>query len=289
VVVDSHYVARLGKRRGEILRHLLENVGASVAELFEHFGPERGRLRDFRRRMLGPLEREEIIALDGENVSLTPAWREVLEQVRERDEEIADARRQADRHAREKKAFRKARRDGWDPTPELMGRERTAEILREREGEAQRADIEEQRRKVGTTAAVFVADELEGVSGVRWRELRDRWIHRGGKGESLRRAVTAGPFRFGRESADGDHLYVYPAGSTKQSHARPAPVAPLRPEHRAEHKTADNLRKPQTASNIAPPKKEPSKVGGVYVHPPDCECWLCEDSEAAPSYAGGIS
>lgn len=278
VVADSYYVARLGKRRREIIAYLLErDSSADIAELMELFASPRATRRHFRSRILAPLEADGIIAVAADAVALTEGWCDALEDARVRTDELEDAKRQAEKYARQRKSFRNRDKTPASEEPNLMGKERVKELVREREREGERADIEEQRRKVGTTAAVFVADELAGVSGVRWRELRDRWIHRGGKGEDLRRAVTSGPFRFGRESADGDNLYVYPANSPKQSHASeardPAPVAPLRPERPVNR----------------PPKKEAPKVGGVHVHGPECDCWLCEDSEAAPSYAGSAS
>jgi hypothetical protein len=69
------------------------------------------------------------------------------------------------------------------------------------------ARMEEQRRKVGTTAEVFVADNLRGASGFGWRELRQLWTERGGRSDDLIRAVRAGPWELKRE-ADGE-LCVY--------------------------------------------------------------------------------
>ena len=60
-------------------------------------------------------------------------------------------------------------------------------------------------------ALTFLADELDGATGERWKELRERWIVRGGKGENLMRAVRDGPFVFKREEEDFGNLYVYHA------------------------------------------------------------------------------
>jgi hypothetical protein len=87
-----------------------------------------------------------------------------------------------------------------DPTPKLRGRERTQRILEARRPEWERQRIEAERSKVGTTAAAFLADTLEGVRAFRYHELRERWMARGGKGEDLRRAATRTPFRLTRET-----------------------------------------------------------------------------------------
>ncbi len=271
VVVDSHYVARLGKRREEIIRYLLENVGASVAELFEHFGPERGRVRDFRRRMLGPLEREGIAAVTGEDVALTPAWREALEEVRERDEELADARRQSDRHAREKKAFRQARKDGWDPTPDLKGR---AEVRRVFAGAAERESrerIEEQRRKVGMTCEVFVHDTLARLGRVRFGLLREMWADKGGKRDHVRFAVKKLGYRLERSAAYGGELFVIPGEAPAPAPERqdPAPVVPMHREASPKPPVEPSRRREESSTELTSPADD------WRDHALDCGCSEC--------------
>jgi hypothetical protein len=285
-MVDYFYVARLGKRRGEIIRHTLEAGGsATVEELHEHFGARRGRVRDFRRRILAPLEREGIATIGAETVTLADDWREALEDVRLRDQEIEDARIQEKRYEEQQRKYRGEKRNPTraDEEPPLKGKERVEKTLARHRPRWARERVEAERQKVGTTASTFLADELAGVSGVRFQDLRQRWIKRGGKTEDLTRAVRdpLSPFRFERESADRDYLYVYPTEAPSRQEVRrdPAPVAPLRPEHRTEHKTTER-------SVNRTPKKEPPKINGVHIHGADCECWICEDE---PSYAGGVS
>jgi hypothetical protein len=263
VVVDSHYVPRLGKRRREIIVYLLAaGAPVPVEDLREIFGTtgEQKRPRDFRRRVLDPLEVAGILALSAaETATLTDRWREVLEARRRADEEIQDAERQRQRYAEARKKFKRRNEHPADRTPPLLAPELLGRLLEERAREEKRRAVEAEREKVGVTPAVFLADELEGVAGVRWRELRARWIDRGGKPEMLRQAVFSGPYRFQREEVD-NHLYVYHAPASEPDRA-PAAV-PEEPPRRGPYKRADD----------------------VYVHPPDCACeWCAEDVK--PRYA----
>jgi hypothetical protein len=284
-VVDWHYVRRLGKKRGAIIGHVLEAGGsATVEELMDRFASPRTRPWDFRRRTLGPIVEAGIFAPVEEGATLTESWREALEEKRQADDEIADAERQRKRHADQRRKYRRRHEHPADEDQgELLGPERTAEILEQRRKDEERRWIEQQRQKVGMTAAVFVADELEGIAGVRWRELRQRWIEKGGNAEDLRRAVTFGPFRFEREPSD-EHLYVYP-GSTAGDRSNPASVAPL---HRAEPQPDTT---PDTTSAVRSARAKPHKrADGVYVHPGDCACeWCGEDLEASYARTRGVS
>ena len=154
-----------------------------------------------------------------------------------------------------------------DPTPELAGPERTAEIVAAADKRDQAARVEEQRRKVGTTAATFLADALQDATGFDWRELRALWTAKGGKSEDLRRAAVKGPYRFRREY-DSGHLYVQRTGASEapEPEREPAPVAVLRETER--------LRKPGTES---PP------AGDWRSHTLDCECPDC--AAPMPTYA----
>jgi hypothetical protein len=308
VLVSSEYVARLGKKRREIISYLLGHGIVDVAELREKYGAKSARLRDFRRRMLGPLEAEGIITLEGETAALTDAWREALEECRQRTGEIEDARRQAEKHAREKEAFRKAATDGHDTEPPTVGRERVREIVAERAAEDATRRIEEERKKVGITASVFLADTLAGISGIRWQELRDRWRERGGKPEGLRQAVRSGPFTFKREDVDGQ-LYVYRTEGLLRSveeRETPASVAvlhdlaippqstePLRERlNRYEQEIREERREERKPPPQRPPKITHRAYGeGVYQHGPACACEWCEE-DPAPNYVqsfGGAS
>ena len=67
---------------------------------------------------------------------------------------------------------------------------------------------EEQRRKVGTTAATFLADEMDGCYDPRVSDTIDRWrnLH-GGTAEELWDAIRHGPFVLRRVSGD---LFIDP-------------------------------------------------------------------------------
>jgi hypothetical protein len=259
VVVDSDYIARIGKQGEEFIRYFLEHGRSPTPELLAEFGSKTTRLRDFKRRRIAPLVDRGILVADGEDLS--PDWREALERAREQTGELDDNRLQAERVARRKQErrehfqrVRKGQDTKADPTPMLHGKEHIREVLERNRPDWERRRVEDEREKVGVTAAVFVADELAG-GGVRWRDMRERWTARGGRGEDLTRAVHSGPYRFGREA--DDWLYVYPseAGAEPRpaiDQAEPATITPLHSED----------------------------PGGDWLeHPLDCECIRCSTPE----------
>ena len=249
VVADSHYVWRLAEQRAEIMRHALDaGPRVPVADLMRRFATERTRQRDFVRRVLRPLtgrrldkdfDTGEFVEVDispplaklerdpDGTLMFCPRsdWLEALEEHRKRTDEIEDSRRQAKKYADQRKNYRERRDAPTDPTPKLAGPEKVREIVEVAERRDQAARIEEQRRKVGTTAETFLADALEGNSGFGWRELRALWIAKGGKAEDLRRAVKH-PYRFQREHDSGP-LYVERVEATPEPEREPARVAIL--------------------------------------------------------------
>jgi hypothetical protein len=284
VVADSHYVWRLAEQRAEIMRHALDaGPRVPVADLMPRFASERARQRDFVRRVLRPLtgrrfdkdpvtgEFTEVIVgpplaglerdPDG-TLMFCPRsdWLEALEEHRRQTDEMEDARRQSKKYVDQRKNYRERKDAPTDPTPELAGPERTAEIVAKAEARDQAAHVEEQRRKVGTTPETFLADAIQDVSGFGWRELRALWMAKGGKPEDLRRAVK-GPYRFNREGGKGA-LYVERRMEGSATAAipdcEPAPVAVLR--------ETENLRQPETES---PPAED------WRFHPLACECHEC--------------
>jgi hypothetical protein len=228
VVVDSQYVYRLAKPRQEVVMYLLdcEAGEATEADLLERFGSKSTRPRDFHRRKIAPLmgyryrrdketgqeHRLEIgppvVSCEGGMVRILPEWREALEEHRRQTEELADNERQEQRYRKQSEAYRN--RDRTPPGKEgpLVGKEEVTRLVEERRKEEKQRWIEEQRQKVGETAATFLADELAGVVGVRFKEARARWSAKGGRVDDLRFAVVYGPFVFKREVVDGE-LYVY--------------------------------------------------------------------------------
>ena len=262
VVAAAHYVARLGEKRGEIVRHVLEADGRAEVrdDLMARFASPKARPRDFDRRVIGPLVEAGILVREGSAVAIAPDWREALERERRAAEELEDARRQRQKHARQREAYRNRDETPADEQPNpLRGKEEVRRMLADRAREDKRRWVEEQRQKVGVTALTFLADEIDGEYGVRFQDAADRWrnLHRGSVSE-LWRAVHYGPFVFRRVQGN---LFI-----------DPEPVAPSPPEPTPE---------PEHVS-----KKMPPKVGGVYVHGPECACWLCTEDDVEGGHAG---
>src|SRR5829696_7308324 len=262
VVAAAHHVARLGEKRGAIVRHVLECGGRAEVrkDLMPRFASKTARYRDFERRVLGPLVEAGILTSAGTAVEIAPDWREALERERREADELEDARRQRQRHKRQREAYRN--RDRTPPAEQhnpLRGKEEVRRMVAARAREEKRRWVEEQRQKVGMTAATFLDDEMDGEYGVRFQDAADRWrnLHRGSVSE-LWRAVHYGPFVFHRVQGA---LFIDPES-----------VAPSPPEPTPE---------PERVS-----KKMPPKVGGVYVHGPECACWLCTEDDVEGGHAG---
>jgi len=114
------YVARLGKQRGEIVRHLLERGGSStVPELMERFAGPKTRQRDFVRRKLADLvgyQRQyqgttlwlgpPIVEVEGDAVRLREDWLDALENRRELGREQDAAEQQRIRHELQRMGYR---------------------------------------------------------------------------------------------------------------------------------------------------------------------------------------
>jgi hypothetical protein len=291
-VVDSEYVYRLGKPRQEVLMYLLAAGGeVPEPELLERFGSKSTRPRDFHRRKIAPLmgwryardkatgaERRletgpEIVTCEEGMVRILPGWREALEEHREQTGELDDNRHQEQRAREQSKAYRNRDKTPADTQPSpLRGKAETRRILAESAKRDKERWVEEQRQKVGETAATFLADELEGISAVRYQEARQRWARRGGRVEDLRLAVLYGPWRFKYED-DGD-LYVHHEDG---AHRPGGPNDHLWRERMAASSAGEE---PERAAS----RRIPPKVGDVYQHGPVCACEWCVDTPG-PSYA----
>jgi hypothetical protein len=144
------YVARLGKRRGEVVRYLLEHGGSgTVAELMKPFAGPKTRPRDFKSRLLADLAGQRrqhkgnplsvgppIIEIDGDTVRLVPDWLDALEEHRTLGGEQDAAIRQKADHLRRRAAYRKRNETKAEraPTEEEM---------------AEGGEARQQRRRVG--------------------------------------------------------------------------------------------------------------------------------------------
>ncbi len=261
VVVDSAYFWRYGKKREEMFRYVLELGGTTEADLHAKFGTKCSRLREFRRVWIKPMVDDGVLLVNGSDVLPATGWRVALDEVQIRTDEKLDNRLQDIKIADQQRAFRQAKDLPTDPTPELAGPERMAEIVARAEKRDREVRVEEQRRKVGMTAEVFLADALQdAVSGFGWRELRALWMAKGGKAEDLRLAVR-NPYQFRRDHDSGP-LYVVKAieGHSALAEREPAPVA------------------------VLGGPKMPEKVDGIYHHDAFCDCDWCE-TPVQPSYA----
>jgi len=231
----SERYERPGKRVAEALSRVAETANWSMRVDDLAFAMRAARTRDLLRRG-GIVERMVgwgLAEVEDDVVRLVPNWRKRMAEIATLTEEPEADNAQRRRHEEErlKYAIGRLARAGQDaatiaktlglpgdqvrrflapPDKEgpLMGPERVEEIVREQGAEAERHRVEAQRRKVGTTAATFLADETERVLAVRWAELRCRWMERGGDEDGLRLEVLRGPYAFFREKDDGNRLYV---------------------------------------------------------------------------------
>ncbi len=113
-------LSRLGKKRQAILEYMVETGGVTTTrELMARFAGERTRPNDFRRRTLQMLVEAAIIVIEGEDVSLGGRWLEALENDLERAQERRDGRLQAQKYARQRKAFHQRDEDVAEPVPDM--------------------------------------------------------------------------------------------------------------------------------------------------------------------------
>ncbi len=302
IVADSEYFGRYGKKREGIIRHVLEAGGADEAELRDRFGSQKARLRDFRRTWIKPLLEDRVLVADGGTVTPAPDWREALERVRERTDEEADNRRQAEKYRRQSIAYRarlagEARGDvpEPEPAPDLMGKEKAKEVFAaaaERDAEAVEAD----RRAALVPAVAFVKQMFDGLAVARLGMLEDAWRAEGGLRWLLLRALKETGCAAKRHAEHPGEWFVYPPakwpGAEVVEDVADSEVVPIRPEETAEE-LFDVFRNTPNPRSTVPeddaPRKMPPKVNGVFVHNGECACWLCEDDPVAVPVRVGAS
>ena len=183
-------VKRMGKRRG----HLLDALDCAGGKLtLQELGAITGRRpRDLVRRKKTKKGRDGLliwpeeagtIRIEGDTVSLTSDWLDRLETERELGEEVEMAQIAEQRYKRKRADYHKhgpvEAMQTEDPPP-LMGSEKVEEIVRERAKEDLEARVEDQRRKVGTTAQTFVFDKLTALGRIRLALLMDIYEDAGG-------------------------------------------------------------------------------------------------------------
>jgi hypothetical protein len=139
------YGKRLGPHRGAII-DALEDAGGTLTlrKLCEVL--HRKRPWDVRRRIVKPLEESGIIECEGDVIRLAAGWLARLEERREKDGEIEQAERQAEKHKRQGDSYRVflEREKNGTPKASRDAVKRTHELRDRRVREARE---EEQRRR----------------------------------------------------------------------------------------------------------------------------------------------
>jgi hypothetical protein len=128
---DAPSRRRPGKKRGEVVRYLVEKGGAAArAELLERFGGSKTTWRGLKRQLLADLlgrrrqYRDQplsvgppVVELTDEGVRLVDGWRDALEQHRAIGEEEEAARQQRIDHMGQRIAYRRRNERPADPDP----------------------------------------------------------------------------------------------------------------------------------------------------------------------------
>jgi hypothetical protein len=293
VVVDSRYYPRYGKKRELIIRYVLELEGADETEIHEKFGSPSSRLRDFRRTWITPMLKDGVFVRDGGWILPAPDWTEALERVRERTDEEADNRRQDEKYAEQGRTFRQrlaGEKRGTvakpERVPELAGPERMAEIVAEALDRDDAAAIEEQRRKVGETAEVFIYDRLRELGSIRMETLREVWADQGGNPSDIWRTAKRMGCRFRKLPEYDNALFVYPPvrsvvdlpSRTRRDVGPEGPGQLLRMP-----KPAKDPDPPDRSEDLTKPETESPLAEDWRSHPLACECPDC--AAPVPTYA----
>jgi len=206
--------------------------------------------------------------------------------VRERTDEEADNRRQDERYAEQGRTFRErlaGEKRGTvakpERVPKLAGPERTAEIVTAALEREDAAIIEEQRRKVGETAEVFIHDRLRELGSIRMETLREAWADGGGNPSHIWRTAKRMGCRFRKLPEYDNALFVYPPAARRpREHVENSP----RNENLRLLKNVEAEESPPIPPNLKETKAE-SPPGDWRSHPLDCPCPDCAAS--MPTYA----
>ena len=157
-------IKRLGKIRGAVLDFLVAAGGKiPLEELGEVLRRRRGDLvrrkaKDRRRDgILVMLEDAGIVVVEGGVVSLAADWLEALDRELDLAGELEARRLQADKHAREREAFRNRRQ----VEPEKAPTEAEMDATREERRRRREAAFEEERRRPVSPLAAAIRDYLE--------------------------------------------------------------------------------------------------------------------------------
>jgi hypothetical protein len=162
---------RPGKKRGEVVRYLVEKGGAATrAELLERFGGSKTTWRGLKRQLLADLlgrrrqYRDQplsvgppVVELTDEGVRLVDGWRDALEQHRTIGAEQEAADEQKRNHMMQRIAYRRRNEKPADPAPT------EEEMAQHREARAKRRRVE--RRVYEGMARRFATLDVMGADG----------------------------------------------------------------------------------------------------------------------------
>jgi len=237
---------RWGPGRVGKLRALLLDVIARTGEAtLDGLSERTGRRRCDVRRSLKLLEARALVECAGETYRLVPEFSASLDRELEatgilRAEHLDHARYERQREAyRERFTSRHLRKpdgrigelrrvepepenppaDSPAPVPSVASVSEVFAMARERFGLPEPPEAPPVPDK--DSPAVFVAGELHGVEGMRYREMKRSWKELGGETVALEEAIREGPYRFRREPLDFNQPYVYrtPKASRRESAA----------------------------------------------------------------------
>lgn len=238
-------IKRLGKIRGAIL-DALDAAGGTltlkrIAEILHKKRP-----RDIRRRNLPMLEDTGIVEVHGDSVSLTANWLEALQEQRRLGKET-------------------------DSRVVLMyedGRER----IRER---------------------VVAVEGIETIARRRYEIKRDAYREYLA-GDKPKRKKDRGASEASVEALKHSHDARAAWLAAEAQRPEPEPTTYLTPEQsaRVERLVSQGMKEEFAIAEVLgtvslfderpkPERKMPPKKNSVYVHGPECDCWLCSDRESS--------
>jgi Domain of unknown function (DUF3854) len=246
-------ITRLGKVRGSIL-DALDAAGGTltlkqIAEILHKKRP-----RDIRRRNLPMLEDAGIVEVHGDNVSLTVNWLEALQEQRR------------------------------------LGKETDSRVVLTYD------DGRELRERV------VAVEGIETIARRRYEIKRDAYRdYLDEKRSGAKRKRDRGPSKAGVEAVKHSHdarAAWLAAEAQRKEPSEATPTTYLTPEQSArvdtlvsqgmkeEFAIAEVTRtvslfdeRPKPKREPKPERKMPPKRNGIFVHGPECDCWLCSESE----------
>lgn len=239
-------IKRLCPHRGAVVDALEDNGGELHIENLMEVLNRTGRPRDFRRRILQPLEESGVIVLEGDVIRLSLDWLDRLNERRRRDGEIFQAELQAEKHKAESKKYREHREREKRGTPQAsMDAARRTKEMREKRLQEIREEKERDDAPTSPEVAEFVQVMLRKNERIRLGLLCEDARVKGGRWRDIRPAVERMGYRVERLPEYQNEAFVYD---------QPALV-----------------REPEPT-----PEPKPKPVDDWRNHSLDCECDICD-------------